>query len=92
MDEPFGALDAGTKNVMHGEILKIWKKTQKTIIFITHDVEEAVLLAGKVIVLGYAPDNVKEIIDIPLEYPREGNDSVAEYVKYIKDVMARSAK
>ena len=92
MDEPFGALDAGTKNVMHGEILKIWKKTQKTIIFITHDVEEAVLLAGKVIVLGYAPDNIKEIIDIPLEYPREGNDSVAEYVKYIKDVIARSAK
>ena len=92
MDEPFGALDANTKNTLHGEILRIWQKTGRTIIFITHDVEEAVLLAKKVIVLGYAPDNVKEIIDIPLEYPRNGNPDVPEYVQRIKDVIARSAQ
>lgn len=92
MDEPFGALDTNTKSVLHGEILRIWEKTGKTIIFITHDVEEAVLLAKKVVILGYAPDNVKEIIDIPLEYPRQPDERTAEYVRKVKDVIARSVR
>lgn len=92
MDEPFGALDTNTKCNLHDEILRIWKKTGKTIIFITHDVEEAVLLSKKVIILGYAPNNVKKIIDIPLEYPRTANEHTAEYIKSIKDIITRSAQ
>lgn len=91
MDEPFGALDTNTKNILHEEILKIWEKTKKTVIFVTHDVEEAVTLAQKVIILGYAPDNVKEIIDISLDYPRSDGSAIAEYVQHIKSVISRSA-
>ncbi len=92
MDEPFGALDPSTKNTLHEELLKIWKDTGKTIIFITHDVEEAVLLSTKIVVLGFAPDNIKEEMSIPLEYPRKESEEVAEYVKKIKDVIARSSR
>ncbi len=83
MDEPFGALDAKTKASLHSEILDIWYKTGKTIIFITHDVEEAVKLAKRVIVMGFGEENIKRIVDIPLEYPRSEADT-AEYIKLIK--------
>lgn len=91
MDEPFGALDLSTKHALHGEILKIWKDTGKTIIFITHDVEEAVMLAEKVIVLGFAPDNVKKIIPIELEYPRKECEEVTEYIRTVKQIIAENA-
>ena len=92
MDEPFGALDASTKASLHSEILKIWKETGKTVIFVTHDIEEAVKLSKKVIVMGFAPDNIKEIIDIPLGYPREENDETLSYIHRIKAVIARSTE
>ncbi len=91
MDEPFGALDLSTKHALHGEILKIWNDTGKTIIFITHDVEEAVMLAEKVIVLGFAPDNVKKIIPIELEYPRKECEEVTEYIRTVKQIIAENA-
>ena len=67
MDEPFGALDAQTRNLMQEELLAIWNSTPTTVVFVTHDVREAVLLADKVVVMTARPGRVKEIIDTRFE-------------------------
>ena len=71
MDEPFGALDAQTRNLMQKELLRIWKETRKTVIFITHSVDEAVYLADRIIVLTTRPSRIKEIFKIETERPRD---------------------
>ena len=70
MDEPFSALDKQTANQLREELEKIWTETHKTILFITHSVEESVYLADKVVVLSPKTASIKSIIDIPLERPR----------------------
>ena len=71
MDEPFGALDAQTRTQLQTELLKTWEEEQKTCFFITHDVEEAILLATKVVVMSARPGRIKEVIDIDIPYPRD---------------------
>jgi NitT/TauT family transport system ATP-binding protein len=70
MDEPFGALDAQTKESLQGELMKIHEETKKTIIFVTHDLDEAVYLADRVVILAPFPGRVAEIIDINIPRPR----------------------
>ncbi|MGM8212235.1 ABC transporter ATP-binding protein [Virgibacillus sp. W0430] len=70
MDEPFGALDEITREQLNIELLDVWKKTGKTIIFITHDIKEAVLLASKVYVMGTNPGRIISEVDIDLPRPR----------------------
>lgn len=70
MDEPFGALDAQTRAQLQEDLLSTWENEKKTCFFITHDVEEAVLLASRVVVMSARPGRVKDIIDIDLPYPR----------------------
>jgi len=70
MDEPFGALDAQTRAQLQEDLLKTWEQEKKTCFFITHDVEEAVLLATRVVMMSARPGRVKEIVDINLPYPR----------------------
>ena len=70
MDEPFGALDAQTRTQLQAELTKTWQEEEKTCFFITHDVEEAIILATKVIVMSARPGRIKTIIDINLPYPR----------------------
>jgi NitT/TauT family transport system ATP-binding protein len=74
MDEPFAALDAQTREILQGEVERIWSATRKTVIFVTHNVREAVRLADRVILLGTRPGRVlhEEMIDLPR--PREAND------------------
>ncbi|MDW5561775.1 MAG: ABC transporter ATP-binding protein [Methanomassiliicoccus sp.] len=71
MDEPFGALDAQTRNQMQKELLRIWSETKKTIIFITHSVDEAVFLSDRVVVLTSRPGRVRVIHKIELPRPRD---------------------
>lgn len=71
LDEPFGALDMQTREIMQELLLDVWQKSPKTIVMVTHDVEEAVFLADRVVVMSSRPGCVKEIIDIDLDRPRD---------------------
>jgi len=70
MDEPFGALDVQTKAIMSNELLALWEQTKPTVIFVTHDLEEAIALADRVVVMTVGPGTVKGIYDIDLPRPR----------------------
>ncbi len=70
MDEPFGALDAQTRTQLQSELLETWETEQKTCFFITHDVEEAIVLAQRVVIMCARPGRVKEIVNIDIPYPR----------------------
>lgn len=71
MDEPFGALDAQLRFTMQKELLRIWERDRKTIIFVTHDLDEAILLADRIVVFGTHPGRVVHVQDVPLERPRD---------------------
>ena len=71
MDEPFAALDAQTRDIMQAELLRIWHEAQKTVLFVTHQIEEAVYLSDRVIVMTKRPGQAKKIINIPLARPRD---------------------
>jgi len=71
MDEPFGALDAQTRNMLQKQLLEIWDKTKKTVIFVTHSVDEAVFMADRIVVLTSRPGTIKEVVTIDLPRPRD---------------------
>ncbi len=71
LDEPFAALDAQNRETMQRELLRIWAKTRKTSLFVTHQIDEAVLLADRVIVLSRGPSRIKAIVAIDLPRPRD---------------------
>jgi NitT/TauT family transport system ATP-binding protein len=71
MDEPFGALDAQTRSIMQEELLKIWSKFRITVVFVTHDIEEAIFLADRVVVMKTLPGGIKREVMIDLPRPRD---------------------
>ena len=71
LDEPFGALDSITRLIMRGELLRIWEAERKTIIFVTHDIDEAVQLADRVVVMSARPATIQQIVDIDIPHPRD---------------------
>jgi NitT/TauT family transport system ATP-binding protein len=71
LDEPFGALDSITRLVMRAELLRIWQAERKTIIFVTHDIDEAVQLADRVVVMSARPATIQQIVNIDIPHPRD---------------------
>src|SRR3954452_18042398 len=96
MDEPFGALDAQTRETMQEEVTRLWERTKKTIVFVTHDIDEAVFLGDRVIVLTARPARIREEVKIDLPRPRtlEAKKSLQchEYRNYIWDLVRSEAR
>jgi NitT/TauT family transport system ATP-binding protein len=88
MDEPFGALDAHTRTRLQNDLLNIWERDRKTVLFVTHSVDEAVFLSDKVVVMTRAPGRIKEIVDIELPRPRRRAELLLDsrYQKTIVDI------
>jgi NitT/TauT family transport system ATP-binding protein len=88
MDEPFGALDAHTRTRLQNDLLNIWERDRKTVLFVTHSVEEAVFLSDKVVVMTRSPGRIKEIVDIDLPRPRRRAELLLDphYQKYVVDI------
>lgn len=97
MDEPFAALDSQTRSILHIELQKIWEATKKTIIFVTHNVEEAVLLADRVIVMAAGPGRIKKEFKVELARPRDNNNVdlafvVSSIMQELKEEVEKVAK
>jgi len=88
MDEPFGAVDAQTREMLQGELLEIWQETGKTVLFVTHDVEEAVKLADRIVVMGKDPGSIRRVIDVDLDRPRSRTDaSFGRYYERVRELI-----
>ena len=85
MDEPFASVDAQTSNKLQEELVDLWQKTMKTIIFITHSIDEAVYLSDKILVLSKGPSVIKKTFINPLSRPRDKNSS--EFIEFKKAIM-----
>ena len=70
LDEPFGALDAQTRTQLQQDLLETWETEKKTCLFITHDIEEAIILGERVVIMSARPGRIKEIVTIDIPYPR----------------------
>lgn len=88
MDEPFGALDAQTRNRMQNELLDIHEKTRKTVIFVTHSVDEAVYLSDRVVVLSTRPGRIREIIEIDLPEGKKRERTDPEFIRLRKYILS----
>ena len=93
MDEPFGALDAQTREAMQDELTRLWERTGKTIVFVTHDIEEAIYLGDRVVVLTARPARIREEIAVDLPRPRDigVRKSVAllDYRNHVGDLIRK---
>ncbi|MGH7060541.1 MAG: ABC transporter ATP-binding protein [Stellaceae bacterium] len=86
MDEPFGALDAQTRSLMQAELLRIWQRSRKTVIFVTHDVQEAVFLAERIAVMSARPGRIKEIVEARFDKEDPGLARSAPFVEMVDHV------
>lgn len=87
LDEPFGALDSVTRLIMRGELLRIWQTERRTIIFVTHDIDEAVQLADRVVVLSSRPAKIEDILTVDIAHPR--NISSPRYLQLRDELLSK---
>ena len=85
MDEPFGALDSQTRSHLQKFLLQVWQKSNKTIVFVTHNIDEAVFLSQRVICFSNRPGKVKLSLSIDMPYPRDVTDD--EFNKYRRQII-----
>lgn len=88
MDEPFASLDRNTKKLLQLELVKLWKEAKKTIIFVTHDHEEAVYLSDRIVMLTNTPSQVKKIINVDLERGKERDEMDQEFLKLVSNIRS----
>ena len=81
MDEPFGTLDAQTRNIMQSELLRIWEEEKKTVVFVTHNVDEAIYLADRIVIMSARPGRVKDVLEITLPRPRNRTSSEVNKIR-----------
>jgi NitT/TauT family transport system ATP-binding protein len=88
MDEPFGALDAHTRTRLQNDLLNIWERDRKTVLFVTHSVEEAVFLSDKVVMMSRSPGRIRQVVNIDLPRPRRRAELLLDprYQKYVVDI------
>ena len=87
MDEPFGALDAQTRTQLQTELLKAWEEENKTCFFVTHDIEEAIVLATRVVIMSARPGRIKEVVDIDIPYPRDQETKMSDRFIELKNYI-----
>lgn len=87
MDEPFGALDQQTRRLMQEELLGIWQQDQRTVVFVTHDMGESILLADRIVLMSARPGRIDEVIDV--NFPRPRNPDVVEKLPEFVDLKER---
>lgn len=87
MDEPFGALDAQTRTQLQTELLQTWENERKTCFFITHDVEEAIILATRVVIMSARPGRIRDIVDIDIPYPRDQETKMSPRFMELKNYI-----
>jgi NitT/TauT family transport system ATP-binding protein len=96
MDEPFAALDAQTREFMQDELLRVWREARKTVLFVTHQINEAVYLADQVVVFGARPGSIREVVGIDLPRPRplaiKRSTEFLEYEDRIWRMIEREAR
>jgi ABC-type nitrate/sulfonate/bicarbonate transport system ATPase subunit len=90
MDEPFSRLDAQTRGSMHREVLRVHELRRLSILFVTHDVEEAVVLADRIVLLSARPGRVREQIDVPMPHPRVGSDEATALIARLRGLLEHS--
>ena len=92
MDEPFGAVDAQTRIILQEMLLRIWAQVGITIVFVTHDIDEAVLLADRIVVMGVNPGHIKATFDVGLVRPRSADSTLSDEFREIKLRVLRSIR
>lgn len=90
MDEPFGALDALTRFDMQALVTSLWQEQRKTIVFVTHDIDEAILLADRIVVLAPHPGRIDSVVDVPIARPRTVETTeTTEFIALRRELRAR---
>jgi NitT/TauT family transport system ATP-binding protein len=89
MDEPFAALDEQTKLVMQGELLRIWEASRKTVLYVTHSIDEAIALSDRILVMSARPGSIKDLIDVRDKFPRPRDIAAVKTSRHYGELFAR---
>jgi NitT/TauT family transport system ATP-binding protein len=93
MDEPFGALDALTREILQDQLLQLWEQDRKTVLFVTHSIDESVLLSDRIIIMGPRPGHIKQIVDVDLPRPRHSAEirALPEFAR-LRNIVSASIR